>query len=89
MSHVKEGVSKGKSQVFSLSGWRGMVVSSAEVGSPEDKLWRGEEGGRRMAGGRENAFLHSFIHPSIHSFIEQLFAKPFLGNGDLIVDKVS
>ena len=88
MSHVKEGVSKGKSQVFSLSDWRGMVVSSAEVGNPEDKL-SGGRGGRQEEG-KMHSFIHSSIHPSsIHSFIEQLFAKPFLGNGDLVVDKVS
>ena len=37
------------------------MVSLAEAGNPEDKLcWK-------VGGRRENAFLHSFIHPSIHS----------------------
>lgn len=43
MSHVIEGVSKGKSQAFDLRDWKGTVVSLAEVNNPEDKLYWGKE----------------------------------------------
>ena len=55
MSHVREGVSKGKSQTIGLRDWREMVVSLAEVDNSEDKL-----NGRR-GGGKENAFLQLFL----------------------------
>lgn len=51
MSHVGEGVSKGKSQAIALRDWREMVVSLAEVDNSEDKL-----NGRR-GGVKENLFL--------------------------------
>lgn len=41
MSHVSEGVSKGKSQAIGLKEWREIVVSLAEVDSSEDKLYAG------------------------------------------------
>lgn len=39
MSHVSEGVSKGKSQAVGLRDWREMVMSLAEVDNSEDKLY--------------------------------------------------
>ena len=79
MSHVREGVSKGKSQTIGLRDWREMVVSLAEVDNSEDKL-NGRRGGRK-----ENAFLQLFFH----SFVEQLFFKPYLVTGESAVDKIS
>lgn len=79
MSHVGEGVSKGKSQAIALRDWREMVVSLAEVDNSEDKL-----NGRR-GGVKENLFLWFFCHSST----EQLFPKPYLGTGESAVDKIS
>lgn len=55
-----------------------MVASLAEVENPEDKLYGRVEEGK--------------MHPSpsvTHSFIEQLFTKPYLGTGESTVGKVS
>lgn len=55
-----------------------MVASLAEVENPEDKLH----------GRVEEEKMHP--SPSVtHSFIEQLFAKPYFGTGESTVGKVS
>lgn len=40
-------------------------------------------------GWKKGKCIPPFVHPSIHSFIEQLFAKLFLCTSNLILDKVS
>lgn len=69
MTHVRAGVSKGKSQVIGLRDWREMVVSLAETNNSEDKLY-----GEGRDRGKKNAFLQLFIHSLNNGFPNPIWA---------------